>query len=99
MRNKQAILALACALFPVLAQAQIATTPTECYRRCGISVPSAARVARHDEKMKSIQARRKDETYPEHAKKLDEEKAAEIERHREEHLKACSKICRFERGA
>ncbi len=83
----------------VSAQAQVATTPKECYRRCSTEVPaSAARVERHERKMTELQQMRKAESDAEKIKKLDDELAIEIERHKEDHLKACRKICRFDGG-
>lgn len=98
MRTILRTVALWSALLPAIGAAQTPTTPAECYRRCttlAFEDPELLSES-YKEKIKKIQARKKQETDPLKIRELEEIEDAEMEKLKRSLAKTCTKICKYE---
>ncbi|WP_228895132.1 hypothetical protein [Pseudoduganella aquatica] len=76
------------------AQAQMkSTTRAECTRRCMASDSAPLAISRHEDKMKSINSKKRLEKDPGKIKEIEQEESNELDRFEIEHENICKQIC------
>lgn len=91
---KRLVFLLAACMLSSLASAQMrATTKQECNRRCTAIPQEFPQWAKHQEKLKQIRDKKKEETDAVKLKQLATDEASEIDRFDDEHEKVCRSIC------